>query len=106
MSKTRQSSETPRQRKKRFKARHQRQYRQKLARLRALQHRNIVYHIIQAIYTYMPDLFDRLRDIDDVRKKASEYEQAELLTACLAMFVFKEGSRNAMNNTTWKVIDS
>jgi hypothetical protein len=46
----------------------------------------------------MPDLFDRLRDIEEVRKKASEYEQAELLTACLAMFVFKEGSRNAMNN--------
>ena len=98
MTKTRQSTETPRQRKKRFKARHQRQYRQKLARLRALQQRNIVYHIIQAIYTYIPDLFDRLRDIDDVRKKASEYEQAELLTACLAMFLFKEGSRNAMNN--------
>jgi hypothetical protein len=98
MTTTRQSKETSRQRKKRFKARHQRRYRQKLARLRALQQRNIVYHIIQAIYTCMPDLFDRLRDIDDVRKKASEYEQAELLTACLAMFLFKEGSRNAMNN--------
>ena len=45
-----------------------------------------------------PDLFDRLRDISEVRKKTSEYEQAELLTACLAMFLFKEGSRNAMNN--------
>ena len=98
MTTTRQSKETLRQRKKRFKARHQRRYRQTLARLRALQQRNIVYHIIQAIYTYMPDLFDRLRDIDDVRKKASEYEQAELLTACLVMFLFKEGSRNAMNN--------
>jgi len=43
-------------------------------------------------------LFDRLQDIDDVRKKASTYQQAELLTACLAMFLFKEGSRNAMNN--------
>lgn len=43
-------------------------------------------------------MFDRLREIDDVRKKASEYAQAELLTACLAMFLFKEGSRNAMNN--------
>jgi len=98
MTTTRQSKETPRQRKKRFTNRHQRRYRQKLARLRALQQRNIVYHIIQAIYTYIPDLFDRLQDIDDVRKKASEYEQAELLTACLAMFLFKEGSRNALNN--------
>ncbi len=99
MTKTRQSSqETPRQRKKRFKHRHQRRYRQKLARLRALQQRNIVYQIIQTIHEYVPDLFDRLRDIEDVRKKASEYEQAELLAACLAMFLFKEGSRNALNN--------
>jgi hypothetical protein len=98
MTTTRQSKETPRQRQKRFNKRHQRCYRQTLGRLRALQQRNIVYHIIQAVYTYMPDLFDRFRAIDDVRKKASEYEQAELLTACLAMFVFKEGSRNAMNN--------
>jgi hypothetical protein len=47
---------------------------------------------------YFPDLFGRLQDIEDVRKKASKYEQAEILVACLVMFLFKEGSRNAMNN--------
>ncbi len=57
-----------------------------------------MFHILHTIHQCFPDLFDRLRDIDDVRKKASPYEQAELLTACLAMFLFKEGSRNAMNN--------
>ncbi len=57
-----------------------------------------MFQILHTIHQGFPDLFDRLRDIDDVRKKASEYEQAELLAACLAMFLFKEGSRNAMNN--------
>jgi hypothetical protein len=90
--------ETTRQQQKRFKKRRQQEYRRKLARLRALQQKNIVYQIVHTIATYFPDLFERLRDIEDVRNKASEYEQAELLAACLAMFLFKEGSRNAMNN--------
>ena len=90
--------ETARQQQKRFKKRRHQHYRRKLARLRALQHKNIVYQIVHTISTYFPDLFERLRDIEDVRNKASEYEQAELLAACLAMFIFKEGSRNAMNN--------
>ncbi len=90
--------ETQRQRQKRFKKRHQRAYRKKLGRLRQLQQTNIIFQILHTIHEYFPDLFDRLRDIEDVRKKASEYEQAELLVACLAMFLFKEGSRNAMNN--------
>ena len=63
-----------------------------------MQQTNIVFQILHTIYQYFPDLFTRLRDIADVRKKRSAYEQAELLTACVAMFLFKEGSRNAMNN--------
>lgn len=90
--------DTKRQRKKRCKKHHQRLYRKKLARLRRLQQKNIVYQIVQTIHEYFPDLLERLQDIDDVRKKASEYAQAELLAACLAMFLFKEGSRNALNN--------
>ena len=38
-----------------------------------------------------------MRDVDDCRKKASEYELAAHLTACLAMFLFKAGSRNQYN---------
>ena len=38
-----------------------------------------------------------MREIEDCRKKASNYELAALLTACLAMFLFKTQSRNAAN---------
>lgn len=96
--KTHPTRESPRQQKKRFKIRHQKAYRKKLAHVRRLQGRNIIFQILHTIHTCFPDLFDRLRDIEDVRKKDSEYEQAELVVACIAMFLFKEGSRNAMNN--------
>jgi hypothetical protein len=36
--------------------------------------------------------------IDDCRKKKSPYQLAVLLTACLAMYLFKCGSRNAMTD--------
>ncbi len=38
-----------------------------------------------------------MREIEDHRKKP-DYEIAEIITACIAMFLFKEGSRNAFNN--------
>jgi len=38
-----------------------------------------------------------MRQIKDCRKK-SDYELVELITACIAMHIFKEGSRNAFNN--------
>jgi hypothetical protein len=31
-------------------------------------------------------------------RERKEYDTAELITACLMMFLLKEGSRNAMNN--------
>jgi len=37
-------------------------------------------------------------EIDDCRKKRSSYELTALLTACLAMYLFKCGSRNAMTD--------
>ena len=39
-----------------------------------------------------------MREIDDCRKKASEYELTTHLIACLAMFLFKTESRNGYNN--------
>ena len=39
-----------------------------------------------------------MREIDDCRRKKSTYALAELLTACLAMFLFKTESRNGLNN--------
>jgi hypothetical protein len=51
----------------------------------------------RTIRLHFPELFDWMRDVDDCRKKASEYELAAHLTACLAMFLFKAGSRNQYN---------
>ncbi len=39
-----------------------------------------------------------MEEIEDCRKKKSTYAIAELLTACLAMFLFKAESRNGLNN--------
>ena len=57
----------------------------------------LVHLISKTIHHFFPNLFDRIREIEDCRKK-SEYELVELITACIAMFLFKEGSRNAFNN--------
>ena len=51
----------------------------------------------KSLIHFFHDLFDRIRQIEDYRKK-SDYELAELITAGIAMFLFKEGSRNAINN--------
>jgi len=39
-----------------------------------------------------------MRDIEDCRKKESTYALTQLLTACLALFLFKTESRNGLNN--------
>jgi hypothetical protein len=58
----------------------------------------IIYQMYKVIHQYLPDLFDRLQKLPDIRKR-KQYGIAELLTACITMFLFKEGSRNAMNNS-------
>jgi len=57
----------------------------------------IVQQMFKTIVHFYPALFDEMREIEDYRKK-SNYELAELIMACVAMFIFKEGSRNAFNN--------
>ena len=57
----------------------------------------VVQKIFKTIAHFFPDLFDEMRKFEDYRKK-SDYELAELIMACVAMFIFKEGSRNAFNN--------
>ena len=49
------------------------------------------------IFHYFPDLYDKIRDIEDCRKK-KVYELTELIMAAIMMSVFKKGSRNAFNN--------
>ncbi len=57
----------------------------------------LVYQLHTTITHHFPLLFEWMRDIDDCRKKASTYELSVHITACLAMFLFKTGSRNQYN---------
>ena len=57
----------------------------------------LIYQLYTTITHHFPALFEWMREIDDCRKKASPYELAAHLTACLAMFLFKTGSRNEYN---------
>lgn len=59
--------------------------------------KSVVSVMNRVINHYFPDLVERINNIEDYRHK-SEYSIAELITACIAMFIFKEGSRNAFNN--------
>ena len=57
----------------------------------------LVHEMVVTIRQHFPELFDWMRQLDDCREKKSEYELAAHLTACLAMFLFKSGSRNQNN---------
>lgn len=59
--------------------------------------RNIVFRLYKTIMHYFPDLFEKMREIEDYRRKP-DYKLAELIMSCIAMFMFKKGSRNAFNN--------
>jgi hypothetical protein len=59
--------------------------------------RNIVFRLYQTIMHHFPDLFEKMRQIEDCRSKG-RYQLVELTMAALAMFIFKKGSRNALNN--------
>jgi hypothetical protein len=59
--------------------------------------RSIANQLYKTIQHFFPDLFVWLSEIEDHRRK-STYELTELITSCIAMYVFKSGSRNAFNN--------
>ena len=42
-------------------------------------------------------MFEYIREIEDYRDK-STYSLVEIIVACIAMFIFTAGSRNAFNN--------
>jgi hypothetical protein len=50
----------------------------------------------KTISHYFPALYQQLADLSDQRKR-KDYSVAELATAGIAMFLLKQGSRNAMN---------
>ncbi len=57
--------------------------------------KKFAYLIYHRIHKYFPDLYNRISEIEDVRKK-SKYKLTEIIMACAAMFIFKEGARNAL----------
>ena len=61
------------------------------------QGQKIVYQIKRTTLHYFPDLIERLGQLPDYRER-KHYKIAELVMGGIAMFLFMEGSRNAMNN--------
>jgi hypothetical protein len=57
----------------------------------------LVCELFKTIHHFFPDLFDRLRQLEDGRGK-SDYTLVETLMAGIALFLFQQGSRNALNN--------
>ncbi len=49
------------------------------------------------MHCFFPNLFSEMNQLEDNRKR-KEYATSELVMAAVAMFLFKEGSRNAFNN--------
>jgi hypothetical protein len=59
--------------------------------------KEMIFSLCKTISHYFPDLYGRIGELEDCRKK-KHYELAELVMACVLMFIFRKGSRNAMNN--------
>jgi hypothetical protein len=57
----------------------------------------IVRQVRKTIRHYFPDFFSRFNALPDARKR-NNYQVSELLTGCIAMFLLRETSRNAINN--------
>ena len=91
------------QRRQHRKARHaaqrqaQRRARRRAAAAQPSRGQAVLYELFKTIHHFFPDLFDQLRQLEDCRQK-SDYTLAEILMAGIALFVFQQGSRNALNN--------
>jgi len=86
-----------RRQRKREKRNHESKIKQKLNRINKQNGKNVVFHLFKTITHFFPNLIERIRQIEDCRKK-SDYELVELIMACIAMSLFKADSRNAFNN--------
>ncbi len=59
--------------------------------------RNLMFRLQKTLDHHFPDLYEKIEAIPDCRKRM-DYSLLELIMAGVAMFLFKQGSRNAMNN--------
>ena len=57
----------------------------------------VLHELFKTIHHFFPDLLERLRQVEDCRQKA-DYTLVEILLAAIMLFVFRQGSRNALNN--------
>ena len=64
--------------------------------------KDIVYQMGRTIQHFFPDLVERMKELDEPRSKEGLYSLAELIAACIAMFLFKQGSRKAMNDSRYE----
>ena len=55
---------------------------------------------IQTIRHFYPDIIERFDGVPDPRAW-SEYSMSEILMGAVSMFLFKQGSRNAINNNRY-----
>jgi hypothetical protein len=91
------------QRRQHRKARHaaqrqaQRRHRRRAAATQPSRGQAVLYELCKTLHHFFPDLFDRLRQVEDCRQK-SDYTLVEILLAGIMLFVFQQGSRNALNN--------
>ncbi len=59
--------------------------------------RNLVFRLKKTLDHHFPDLYEKIESIPEVRNDP-DYSLIDIIMAGVAMFVFKKGSRNAMNN--------
>jgi hypothetical protein len=59
--------------------------------------RNLMFRLHTTIVHHFPDLYEKIEAIPECRTQP-QYRLLELILAGIAMFLFKKGSRNAMNN--------
>ena len=57
----------------------------------------VIRQVNKVIRHFTPTLFEELAGLTDGRKRKS-YQVAELVTGCISLFLFKEETRNALNN--------
>jgi len=88
------------QRRQHRKARHtaQRQAQRRAAAAEPSRGQAVLYELCKTRHHFFPDLFDRLRQVEDCRQQ-SDYTLVEILLAAIMLFVFQQGSRNALNST-------
>ena len=98
MSTTQQRAYLYHTRKKQQETRKTQQHRKKRRNRERQEKRNLMFRLKKSIDHHFPHLYEKIEEIPECRKSQPEYSLVELIMAGVAMFLFKKGSRNALNN--------